>query len=324
MLKLSGDPHMAAITAAMNRQVSASLIAQAVMEAITRNPADASDAVATALRAAPELRNEITANLVTAFPTLRSTFTAPPVRQVAPAPLPVRSVAAPVPTASSTPAAPADPYADRDPLEGLNRAIFAFNDFLDTWVMVPVAEVYRFIMPETLRLMGRNFFENLREPVVFLNDVLQGDFDDAGTALGRLAINSTIGILGFFEVAERVDLKKHTADFGQTLHSYGSGSGPFLVLPVLGASTMRDTVGMGVDFFLNPLTYLIDMETRLYLEATRLVVEREKNLNADTARSAAAKDPYAAMRAAWFKRREIELRKEVPPAARPSAAVSEK
>ena len=309
ILKLSGDPHMAGIADTMNRQVSASFIAQAVIDAISRNPADAADVTSAAYSAAPELRQEITASLSSAFPAFQPTFATP-----APAPV----AAAPLPRAGSSEADQvaeefADPNAGRDPLEGLNRLMFGLNDFLDTWIMVPVAKVYRFIMPETIRGMGRNFFENLGEPVIAVNDLLQGDFGDAGTSVGRFAINSTVGILGFFEVAERVDLKEHNADFGQTLHSYGVGSGPYLVLPLFGPSTVRDAIGKGADSFLNPFAYILDWETQMYLKASEFVVDREEVLDDVAELKKGSLDYYAALRSAWFQKRDVELNKGVPP-----------
>ncbi len=313
MLRLSGDPHMAGVADAMSRQVSASFIAQAVIDAISRNPADARDVTAAAFRAAPELKPEITANLSAAFPAFGATFASPAPAVAAPAAIQPAAPRAVSSEADQVAEEFLDPNAGRDPLEGVNRVMFDINDFLDTWIMVPIAKVYRFIMPETLRVMGRNFFSNLSEPVVAVNDLLQGDFGDAGTSVGRFAINSTIGILGFFEVAERVDLKEHNADFGQTLHSYGIGSGPYLVLPLFGPSTVRDAIGKGADSFLNPFAYLLDWETRLYLKASEIVVDREEVLDDVDALKKGSLDYYAALRSAWFQKREVELNKGVPP-----------
>jgi phospholipid-binding lipoprotein MlaA len=309
---VSPDPHMAAITGAMNRRVYSSMMAQAVMDAISRNPANAAEATKAAFQAAPELKNDIIQNLTTAFPAMASTFAAPfpPIR----APPVVRSVPQQQPQPKPLPpvAKQVVEDTDDDPLEGFNRVMFGINDFLDTWVLVPVAEVYRFIMPETLREMGRNFFENLNEPVVAINDLLQGDLENAGVAVGRFVVNSTIGLFGFFEVAEEIDLKAHPADFGQTLHSYGLDSGPYLVLPFFGPSTVRDAVGSGVDSFLNPLSYILDFETRVYLKGSELVVKREEFLDEVEELKKGSVDYYAAFRAAWRQRRAEELRKGKP------------
>lgn len=300
---VSPDPHMAAITGAMNRRVYSSMMAQTVMEAISRNPASAAEVSHAAFQAAPELKNDIIQNLTTAFPAMAGTFAAPlpPVR----APPVARPAPQPAPQVADVP--------DDDPLEGFNRVMFGINDFLDTWILVPVAQVYRFIMPETLREMGRNFFENLNEPVVAINDLLQGDLENAGVSLGRFVVNSTIGLFGFFEVAEEIDLKEHPADFGQTLHSYGLNSGPYIVLPFFGPSTIRDAIGSGVDSFLNPLSYILDFETRIYLKGSELVVKREEFLDEVEELKKGSVDYYAAFKAAWEQRRAQELRKGAPP-----------
>lgn len=302
---ISSDPNMAAITGAMNRKVYSSMIAQAVMDAISRNPANAAEATNVAFQAAPELKDDIVKNLSIAFPAMAATFAAPlpPVR------------APPVVVAPAPQAPTAKPVADTDddPLEGFNRLMFGLNDFLDTYILVPIAEVYRFIMPEPLRQMGRNFFENLNEPVVAINDLLQGDLENAGISVGRFVVNSTIGIFGFFEVAEEIDLQQHPADFGQTLHTYGLESGPYIVLPFFGPSTLRDSVGAGVDSFLNPLTYVLDFDTRMYLKASELVVKREEFLDEVEELKKGSVDYYAAMRSAWRQRRAQELRKGAPP-----------
>jgi phospholipid-binding lipoprotein MlaA len=204
---------------------------------------------------------------------------------------------------------------DDDPLEGFNRAMFGLNDILDSILLVPIARAYRFIMPETLREMGRNFFQNLNEPVVAINDLLQGDFSNAGVSVGRLAVNSTVGLFGFFEVAERLDLKEHPADFGQTLHTYGVGSGPFIVLPFFGPSTIRDTVGSGIDTFLNPLSYVLDVETRMYLKVSEIVVKREAVLDQVDELRKGSVDFYSAVKSSWQQKRAQELRKGEPPPA---------
>lgn len=330
--QVTGDPHMAAFAGAMDRRVSGAMMSQAVMEAITRDPANAGDATNAALQAAPELRREILANLSTAFPTMYATFAAAgnPVTPLSPRTvraLPTRSVAvspaqpvaaarietAQIAAEPDNPDDPDDPEADRDPYESVNRAIFSFNDFLDTYLMVPIAKAYRFIMPETLRGMGRNFFKNLNEPVVAINDLLQGDLDNAGVSLGRFVVNSTIGLFGFFEVAERLDLKQHPADFGQTLHTYGVGPGPYIMLPFFGPSTARDAVGTAADSFLNPISYFLDFETRLYLKGSELVVKRESILDELAELKKGSLDYYAAVRSAWFQNRERVLRKGAPP-----------
>ena len=314
--QLSGDPHMAAVARQVNRNVTASLITQTVMEAIFRNPADAQGAMAIAVKTAPELGPAITQQLRLAFPALLQTVARP--RQMTTPPLRLGAMPrAPPQTKTNEADFAATEVLDyseyRDPLEGFNRVMFAFNDLLDSYLMVPIAYVYRLIMPAPLRTMGRNFFENFKEPVVAINDLLQRDLKNAGTSVGRFVINSTIGLFGFFEVAELVGLEEHPADFGQTLHSYGVGHGPYIVLPFLGPSTARDAIGGGVDSFLSPMTYVLDFENRMYLKASEIVVYREQVLDPLKELREGSLDYYAAVRAAWFQKREKELRRGRPP-----------
>lgn len=315
MAQFSGDPHMAAVMNAASARIAASFISQAVMDAISRNPADARDVTAAAIRAAPDLAGAIRQNIARAFPLLAQASApyAPPVATLPaqrPAGVPVAPSADEMSEADQVAAEFASPADDRDSLEGMNRFFFGVNDVLDRWVVVPIAHVYRFLMPETLRGMIRNGFQNLNEPVVAINDLIQGDLGDAGTAMGRFAVNSTVGVLGLFDVAKRIDLEKHHADFGQTLHSYGVGSGTYVVLPLLGPSTVRDAGGSVVDTFLNPLTYLLDIESRLYLAGGQILVKREALLDESADLRAGSVDYYAAVRSAWFQNREAELRKE--------------
>ncbi|MFT5486917.1 MAG: phospholipid-binding lipoprotein MlaA [Paracoccaceae bacterium] len=322
MQQLTGNTPATTMAGKMNRQVYSSMMAQAVMEAITRNPADALDVTNAAISAAPDLKAGILSNLSIAFPTMATTFAGSsqsvrPVQMVtaaAPrAPPVVRPAAQQQNEADLVAAEISGDAVDDDPLEGFNRAMFAINDFLDSYLLVPIARAYRFIMPETIREMGRNFFENLNEPVVAINDLLQADFENAGVSVGRFFVNSTVGLFGFFEVAERLDLNEHPADFGQTLHTYGVGPGPFVMLPFFGPSTIRDTVGTGVDSFFNPIGYLLDFETRMYLKASEIVVKRESVLDPLDELRKGSVDYYAAVRSAWRQNRAKELRKGKPP-----------
>lgn len=319
MQRLTGNSPSTAMAGETNRRVYSSMMAQTVMEAITRNPADALDVTNAAINAAPDLKAGILSNLSVAFPTMAPTFagSGQPVRPVgvvtaaAPRAPPVAQQS----EADQIAAEVSANAADHDPLESFNRAMFAVNDFLDSYLLVPIAKAYRFVMPETLREMGRNFFENLNEPVVLINDLLQTDFENAGVSASRFFINSTVGLFGFFEVAERLDLKEHPADFGQTLHSYGVGKGAYIVLPFFGPSTLRDTVGTGIDSLLNPLGFLLDSETRVYLQASGIVVKREASLDQVEELKKGALDYYAAVRSAWQQNRAQELRKGAPPPA---------
>ena len=134
-----------------------------------------------------------------------------------------------------------------DPWEGFNRKMFAFNDTFDRALIVPTAKAYRAVTHKKQRKGIRNFFANLQAPVTLFNDLMQGEFGRAGDTLGRFMINSTVGFGGMGDPAERLGLAPHSEDFGQTLAVWGLDSGPFLVLPFFGPSTLRDGFGAGVD-----------------------------------------------------------------------------
>lgn len=145
---------------------------------------------------------------------------------------------------------------DNDPVELLNRFTFSFNLALDTFIFKPAAATYRFLLPTEVRDSVRNALRNLRTPVVLANDLFQGELDRAGDTIIRFAINSTIGILGLFDVADDMGYPYHDEDFGQTLAVHGAGEGAYLVIPILGPSSIRDGIGTLVDYFLDPLTYV--------------------------------------------------------------------
>lgn len=131
-----------------------------------------------------------------------------------------------------------------DPLENLNRAVYSFNEAFSSTAAGPLAETYREYVPQGMRSSIDNFFVNLREPLTALSSALQGDLENAGNSLGRFAINSTAGIAGLFDVATEMDWRAKPQDLGVAMCSYGVPSGPYLVLPFLGASTVRDTAGI--------------------------------------------------------------------------------
>ncbi len=144
----------------------------------------------------------------------------------------------------------------RDPFEATNRRIFAFNNTVDDNVLRPVAEAYRDTLPEQLRTAIRNFLRNLNEPVILVNNVLQLRLLDAGQTLMRFYVNTTAGGLGFFDVATATGIERRPADLGQTLASWGLPDGPFLMLPLLGPTTVRDAVGDGIESFGHPISLL--------------------------------------------------------------------
>ncbi len=196
-----------------------------------------------------------------------------------------------------------------DPLEPVNRFFHAVNDTIDVVLLRPIAWVYNRLLPDPVIAAIGRVFDNLGEPVIFANDLLQFDFADAGTAAGRFAINSTIGVLGLFDFADDFGLERHHADFGQTLQSYGTGPGPYLVLPLIGPSTTRDAFGRVVDTLMDPRTYLLDPGPNLALTAGNAVVIRERVLEPLDELKSGSLDYYAALKAAYYQRRAVELRK---------------
>jgi len=143
-----------------------------------------------------------------------------------------------------------------DPLEPFNRTMFKVDQGLDTVVVRPVVQTYRFVVPEPARRGIGNFMSNLRSPVVFINDLLQGEVSRAGTTLGRFVVNTGMGFFGFFDVGVKLGMEKHGEDFGQTLARWGVGNGPFIYVPFLGPTTARDGLGFGVDAaFIDPLAW---------------------------------------------------------------------
>jgi phospholipid-binding lipoprotein MlaA len=143
-----------------------------------------------------------------------------------------------------------------DPFEPLNRDIFEFNQAFDKVLLKPVARTYRTVFPEPFRNSLRNLLDNLEQPVVFANDVLQGRLAQAGTTAARFSFNSTFGLGGLFDVATGWGLPAQTGDFGQTLYSWGVPSGPYIVVPLLGPTNPRDGIGTGVDGYVDPFRFV--------------------------------------------------------------------
>ena len=282
-----------------------------VIGAIAEHPELAAEIVAAAMSAAPGLGEAVARNASEAFPGFAPAIAAATGGAV-PAVPSAKTAAAAAPTAPEVAARPAAPDEIYDPIEGFNRAVFAFNDTVDGFVLAPIATLYGFLTPPPVRQSVRNFFSNLRSPVILANDLLQAEGGDALVTTGRFVVNTTVGLLGLFDVATDWGLPYHPADFGQTLHSYGSGPGPYLVLPLLGPSTARDGVGIGVDVFLDPLTYLLDLEGRMAVLGTKAVVRREELLQPLAELRAGALDYYAALRSAYYQDRAVELRKGQP------------
>ncbi len=208
-----------------------------------------------------------------------------------------------------------------DPYEKFNRQVFKFNETVDQAVLKPVAKTYKTLVPEPLDQGVTNVFSNLNDITVVANDLLQLKFKRALSAAGRLFINSTIGLLGVFDVASDNNLPKHYEDFGQTLGHWGVGSGPYLVLPFVGPSSLRDASGWGVDIFLDPRTYYAGLHgdsdnVRKFLFTTngiRAIDIRADWLGAEEIVQTAATDKYAYIRDAYLQRREYLIYDGNPP-----------
>ncbi len=203
-----------------------------------------------------------------------------------------------------------------DPLEGYNRAMFEINESLDESILKPVAEGYRDILPDAVERGISNFFSNLREPFNILNNLLQFKLGDAASDTIRFGINTTIGIVGLFDVATEAGLTKHEEDLGQTLAVWGIGSGPYVVLPLLGPSTVRDAFGTGTEMWIGntvevddtqlfKLTDEIDSEgTRNTLFVTKAISTRADLLGTKEIIDEASFDSYAFMRDSYLQKRE--------------------
>lgn len=208
----------------------------------------------------------------------------------------------------------------RDPLERYNRAMFSFNDTVDRYFTKPVAEAYRAVLPGFVRTGVRNFLGNLEDVWIGANNFFQGKFEAGFSDLMRVSINSVIGLGGLFDVASEAGLEKNNEDFGQTLGRWGVGSGPYVVLPLLGPSTLRDSAALPVDFSANLLgpfaeaaTTAHEVAVRNSLWGTNFVGRRADLLDASALVDQAALDRYAFIRDAYLQRRLSLVHDGKPP-----------
>jgi phospholipid-binding lipoprotein MlaA len=209
--------------------------------------------------------------------------------------------------AAATAAAAERPRTAADPLEKLNRATYAFNDALDRMLARPLAKAYRKVVPEPARNAVSNVVANLEYPTTAVNDALQGKFRDAGSDVLRFLVNSTLGIAGLADPATRLGLRANDEDFGQTLGRWGVPSGPYLMLPLLGPSTLRDGPARVPDGYTNARHYIGNGSTEWYLLGVDVLDARASLLAAQGALERAY-DPYALMRDAYLQRREYLVR----------------
>ncbi|MBT9611757.1 MAG: VacJ family lipoprotein [Burkholderiales bacterium] len=201
----------------------------------------------------------------------------------------------------------------RDPLEPLNRGVYKFNDTIDEAVLKPVAKGYKAVLPNPVRTSVGNFFSNIDDALIAVNNLLQFKFSQAASDVARLIANTTFGIGGLFDVATSFGLEKHNEDFGQTLGYWGVGDGPFLMLPILGPSNLRDTVGLAAYYQLDPVWNLSHIPTRNTLGALRVIDRRARLLDAEKVLDEAALDPYTFLRDAYIQQRRNLIYDGNPP-----------
>ena len=201
----------------------------------------------------------------------------------------------------------------RDPFEGMNRGVYRFNETLDEFVARPVARTYRELLHNEIRMRVRNFFSNLADPFIGVNNMLQGKFADGASDWARFAFNSTLGLLGVHDVASDMGYDKHNEDFGQTFGRWGVGFGPYLVLPLFGPSSVRDGTGTAVDWYTDPLGLVDSNRVRYTLVGVRLTQQRADLLDASQLLEEAALDRYVFLRDAYFQRRRSLIYDGRPP-----------
>jgi phospholipid-binding lipoprotein MlaA len=210
------------------------------------------------------------------------------------------------PVADPTLPAPAEMPDSYDPWEGLNRRVHRFNNAVDRRIAKPLANAYVAVVPRPVRLGVGNFFANLGQPVAALNALLQGKPKQAGQALGRFAVNATLGIGGIFDPASDANLPYRDEDFGQTLGTWGWKRSRYVELPLFGPRTVRDVFGLVGDGQLSPIRQVEDDPTRVFLQGLQLVDVRTQLFAVDSMREGAA-DDYALVRDAWLQRRRYQI-----------------
>lgn len=218
------------------------------------------------------------------------------------------------PTKQDADAPPPNP---KDPYEDFNRAMFEFNDTIDRAILKPVAQGYRYITPDGVEAGISRFYNNLGSPINIINNLLQAKFLAALIETGRFIINSTIGVLGFFDPARKFGLEEQDEDFGQTLAVWGVPSGPYLVLPFLGPSTIRATGGMVPGYYSHPLTYYDNDGEELGLNVMMVIDIRAQLLDLEVYIKDVY-DPYSFIRDAYLQRRKYLIYDGNPPVEYPS------
>ncbi|MCJ2374814.1 VacJ family lipoprotein [Pseudomonas sp. RGM 3321] len=195
--------------------------------------------------------------------------------------------------------------AEDDPWEGINRSIFSFNDTLDAYTLKPLAKGYQYIAPQFVEDGVHNFFNNIGDVGNLANNVLQAKPEAAGVDTARLIVNTTFGLLGFIDVGTRMGLQRNDEDFGQTLGYWGVPSGPFVVIPLLGPSTVRDAFAKYPDTYTSPYRYIDHVPTRNTALAVNLIDTRASLLSAERMVSG---DRYTFIRNAYLQNREFKVK----------------
>ncbi|MFM2034938.1 MAG: hypothetical protein RL459_203 [Pseudomonadota bacterium] len=205
-----------------------------------------------------------------------------------------------------------------DPLETVNRGTYAFNDAVDRIVLKPVATAYQEITPRPIRSGVRNFFSNLDDVWSAANNLMQFKGADAGDSLARFGMNTFLGLGGIFDIASDLGIERHPEDFGQTLGHWGVGPGPYVVLPLLGPSTLRDTAALPVEYKFDPLEGLDNTGARTALDVLNLVDLRARLLRAGDLIDGAALDTYSFTRDVYLQRRRSLVYDGNPPEDAPT------
>lgn len=200
-----------------------------------------------------------------------------------------------------------------DPWESMNRKVYAVNDTVDRYALRPVAQGYKTVMPLPVRTGVSNFFGNIEDVWTGFNNLLQGKPAEGASDFSRFAVNSTIGILGVFDVASEFGLEKHDEDLGQTFGRWGIGPGPFLMLPLLGPSTVRDAFGAVPRYLVEPGRQISEIPVRNSVSALRVVNTRSQLIGADKALDEAALDRYGYLRDFYLKSRLSQIYDGHPP-----------
>lgn len=201
----------------------------------------------------------------------------------------------------------------KDPIEGFNRTIFAINDGVDKVVLKPVAKGYDAVVPVPAKTGVSNIFGNIADVFIGANNLLQGKGRDAASDVGRVLVNTTIGMLGFFDFASDFGLEKHDEDFGQTFGRWGAGPGAYVVVPFFGPRNVRDTAGLALDLAVDPLGNMHNVAARNTLVTTRVISDRAALLPAEKVIEEAALDKYSYIRDAYLQRRRSQVYDGSPP-----------